>query len=184
MSADHSTFDALLWEGNKNAKEQLLGLVHIPFVIIFPDAFLDASADPIKSREHVARVNSLLAESTTSMNDIPRMILALLMHSEQLKSIEDPWRWHTLGGQQLSQHFEFSPNSDISTFGIDSMQRIFTVGKDGAIVQTDEDVVAVADARGAEQGTSLMHPALALFSAFVGKYSNECYDQSLIRNRK
>jgi len=183
MSSDHSTFDALLWEGSKSTEEQLQGLVQVPFSIVFPEAFVDACANPELVRERVRRVNTLLSTQPVSMNDIPRMILALLMHSVQFKSIEEPWRWHTIGGQQLSPTFNFPGSPGPVAVGIDSLLHLFAAHRDGSIVQYEDQEAETIDSQEALQSGSAMLPAAALFSALVRGYSSVCWSAEVIRNR-
>ncbi len=182
-TADHSTTDYFLWREDGGGQDKTLALVHVPFMVVLPDAFLEASADPARARQQARRVNELLATSPVSHNDIPRLILSLLMHSAPLRALEDPWRWHNLGGQRLSPSFGVPSRTDAVVLGVDGTSRLYFGNADGSVIQTDEKAVPTLDLDSALQSGPTMLPSAAVFSALLRGYGSMCWPAAAIRKR-
>lgn len=181
-AADHSTTDYFLWrEGRAEQKDRWVALSRIPFAMVLPDAFLEGSSDPQRARAAVRRVNQLMAESPLSQNDIPRIVLALLLHSEPLRSMPEPWRWHTLGGQRLSPGARIHNYPDAVTMGIDAASKVYVVTRDGALKQTDESAVPLFDLEAAKAGSETLRPATSVFSSLLRGYGKNCWASTTIR---
>ncbi len=182
-TADHSTTDYFLWREGDDAQDKTLALVHVPFMIVLPDAFLAASPDPALARQQARRVNELLATSPLSHNDIPRMVLSILMHSAPLRALEHPWRWHNLGGQRLSPSFRVPSRADAVVMGVDGTSRLYFATAAGSLTQSEEKAVPTLDRETALQSGPTMLPSAAVFSALLRGYGSTCWPASAIRNR-
>lgn len=183
MTADHSTTDYFLWRKGAAPEDRTLALTHVPFAIFFPDPFLDAAPSPQRARELVRRLNELLASTVLSQNDLPRLVLGLLMHSAQLRSLPEPWRWHTLGGQRLSPTFRVPGHPDAFLLGVDGTSRLYMASAGGAVIPTEEKAVPTLDLATALASGPTLLPAAAVFSTLLRGYGKTCWPGSTIRHR-
>lgn len=122
----------------RSPAENLAILSRIPFFIhIFPESLRD-HPDREKVLKAVRRLNSLLKTAIVSQNDIPRMIIALLSHSKEFRSLPKNQRWHTLGGQRLSP-FSTPPgsNSEGIVWGVDGKSDAFVINAEGDALVTE-----------------------------------------------
>lgn len=183
-AADHSTNDYFVWRRDGDSeKGRADALIHIPFAIILPEAFIDGSPDPARVRELVLRLNRLLATTALSQNDLPRFILGMLMHSAQLKSLPQAWRWHNLGGQRLSLGFSVPGHPEAVTIGIDGTARLCVASADGTFTRLQEQAKLTLDAETAAQEGPTLRPAAAVFAGLVQNYAKPCWEAKNIRLR-
>jgi hypothetical protein len=183
MTADHSTTDYFLWREGAAPEDRTLALTHVPFAILFPEPFLDASPSPQGARELVSRLNELLANTVLSQNDLPRFVLGLLMHSAQIRSLPESWRWHTLGGQRLSPNFRVPDHPDAILLGVDGTSRLYMASTGGALISTEEKAVPTLDLATALHSGPTLLPAAAVFSSLLRSYGKSCWPGSTIRHR-
>ncbi|MFW5740230.1 MAG: sulfatase-like hydrolase/transferase, partial [Myxococcota bacterium] len=181
-AADHSTTDYFLWrEDGAMGAERDRATTQIPFMVVFPKPFLARAAHPARARQLVGRLNALLADTALSQNDIPRFVLALLMHSEPLGTLPEEWRWHNLGGQRLSPSFEVPGHPDAVTIGLDPTLRICVANEEGVFKRTEESSKLTLDVESAMQQGPTLRPAAAVFASMLQGYGKHCWEAKTIR---
>jgi Sulfatase len=183
-AADHSTTDYFLWrQDGDGEKERADALTHIPFAIVLPDAFIEASADPARVRQLVLRLNQLLSKTALSQNDMPRFILGMLMHSAPMKSLPQDWRWHNLGGQRLSPGFTVPGHPEAVAIGVDGTSQLCVASQDGTFTRLEEKSKLTLDVETAMREGPTLQPAAAVFAALVQGYGKNCWEAKNIRLR-
>jgi hypothetical protein len=184
FGADHSTHEEFVWQKHSDVGKQR-ALSMVPFAIILPPALVESSADPGRVRSLVGAVNELLSEYPLSQNDVPRMLLALLSESRELRGLASDWRWHTLGGQATSPHFHVSSLPSALLLGIDAGARLFAVGRDGnPIPDFLEPAWHITHPQRTLSVTPTLHPIAALWSAFSSGYGSGCWEAATFRARE
>jgi hypothetical protein len=181
VQADHATGDFFLWrKGRKLEKlEARLGLSHIPFVIVFPEALVKTARDPARVREIIRQLNAAWQKQPLSENDVPRMLLSLLSATRQLRSIAPAWKWHSIGGQRMSPDYAFAPG--VSVIGIHASSHTFGVLADGSFHSLDDAAWPIRTPERAMQSTPSLHPSAALLSSFMIDYARRCRGPHNIR---
>ncbi|MDX2011260.1 MAG: sulfatase-like hydrolase/transferase [Myxococcaceae bacterium] len=137
LMADHSTGHAYVW--GAEATETDAQKSQVPFAIVVPPAFRARLANVAAFDEALARAQRLVDEGPLSLNDVPRLLLALVSGHPGVTGLAPSQRWHTLGGQVTSPHFR--PPSGVSVLAINGVSELFGVGPTGARVGAYEDSV-------------------------------------------
>jgi hypothetical protein len=186
IAADHPTSDFLVWQdwGDASAAQRKVPLTRIPLFVVFPPALIAASADPERTRAAIERVNEILRRHPTSQNDVPLLVLELLSHLRQLRSIPEAWRWHTIGGQRMSVHFRAPRHPEAAVLGVDGASRVFVVGGDGVFLPVNDVARPTFDLARVSATAPDLLPATAFLAAFIQSYGSRCWQVDHIRRRR
>jgi hypothetical protein len=128
-------------------------------------------------------LNDELATTPLSQNDIPLAVLWLLSHWHETGSLPASWRWHTIGGQVLSETFAVASRPDAIVVGIDASGQLFAVDARDRLVVRDEPVPYLLDLREAADAPSLLRPSAATLSAFARTYGRDCRGPEHVRRQ-
>ncbi|MCU0702063.1 MAG: sulfatase-like hydrolase/transferase [Myxococcaceae bacterium] len=137
LMADHSTGHAYVW--GTEATETDAQKSQVPFAVVVPAAFRARLLNPAAFDEALARAQRLVDEGPLSLNDVPRLVLALLSAHPGVATLPGSQRWHTLGGQVTSPHFR--PPTGASVVSINGVSELFAMGPTGERVGASEDSV-------------------------------------------
>jgi hypothetical protein len=177
-SADHSVNDVLLWD-SPNLQHQKKAMALIPFFIIIPDALMQSASDTNRAQLALSKINELLHSYPLSQNDIPLIILTLLSASPEVRSLQDEWRWHTIGGQRMSGA-AVDALSDARIWGIDVISDLFFVSDDDIILPTQEKIENLFERDESKSRTSRLHPISSIISDLV-RYADQCSQRQHFR---
>jgi hypothetical protein len=176
IGADHATGDPFAWKTeNRNL---LASHALIPFAILLPDALIEASARPESIRNIVREINTSMSAPTSvwSQNDVPLIVLSLLMHAPGMKEIPAEWRWHTLGGVRTSPYFAAAAGAKPTAkiMGINSVSELFATDASGAPLLPMERASFVRDASEIYTAAPTLMPVAVTLSRFLKGYAESC----------
>jgi hypothetical protein len=179
VSADHSTGDPFVWKSGWS----LQASARIPFLIYFPEAFLEKSGDAAASRQRLAALDRIAERAPVSANDVPSLLLALLAASPQLAQVPPAWRWHTIGGQATSPDYRVTARPQSLIWGINADAQVFSVDADGTEpVDTHERSESFSDVSQVTRLGPVLDPAAALLSSFLNGYGSKCTGPENVRS--
>jgi hypothetical protein len=183
MTADHSASDFFLWRASKtlDPQDRAVALAHIPLLVFLPNALVEASIDPESTRRAARAVNRILMNLPLSQNDVPLLILRLLSHSSAMAQLHVDWRWHTIGGQQLSPHFRVPGHPEAVVMGIDGASMVFLVTSEGELAQTRESARPTINLEQAVKVGPPLRPAAAFLSDVLSGYAKWCWPVAHVR---
>jgi hypothetical protein len=177
ISADHATSEMFLWRDSVVEK----GRAHVPYVVYLPKALSDSAAHPeaLAHAGHDRRERA--ARQVISLSDSPTLVTSLLASTRELKSIPEPWRFHTYGGQATSPHFTFDAKPSARIWGTDSAAFVFSADADGSVTAYEHKNRAFSEAAQLDDlNPSLRGPA-AFLGSFVKGYLTRCEGQAKLR---
>jgi hypothetical protein len=177
LSADHATSELFLWPGSN--EEQ--GRAQVPLVLYVPGGLQRAASHPERVEAVVGALHERAASAVVSLADTPTLVTSLLSATHELRSIPEPWRFHTFGGQATSPDFAFDASSAAQVWGTDSAAFVFSADQAGQVTAYENknrsfSAVAELDA----MNHSLRGPA-ALLSSFVKGYLLRCQSRAALR---
>ncbi len=141
LTADHSTGEDYVWGPDSVDHETDEAKTQVPFLIVLPEALLARVKDRAALEVELAGAQRQLDAQPLSQNDIPSLLLALLSHHPALAALEPAQRWHTLGGQVTSPHFQ--PGGEPASFlvGINGVDQLYALDREGRRVGAYEDAI-------------------------------------------
>ncbi len=167
---DHSTADRLLWraaDAPLAEPERLRALGQIPWVIVLPSATVAAAAQPDRVRSAVRALNELLSTLVLSENDLPALLLELLRHSRELRALRPEQRWHTLGGQRTSPHYQPPAWGSDTVYGFNASSELYLVGPSGPRRVGVETAQPLRDGAQLLEAAGSLSPALGLLQQLL-----------------
>ena len=182
LHADHATGERFVWpmaNGADNETEEAKG--RIPFAMVFPRALVDRAREPDELRKLIRNANEVMNHAPASLNDVPRWLLSLLADHPGMKSIPQPWRWHSLGGMTSSPTFATKLPQQPRLIGINGVNEYFLLDQNGHAAGQVEDVNVLTSESEVFTATRSLFPAAALWSSFMRGYAQRCPAVSGIR---
>jgi phosphoglycerol transferase MdoB-like AlkP superfamily enzyme len=177
FSADHATSEMHLWPGTTEAK----GRAHVPYVIYLPQKLINAATHPDDVLPLLARLRVHAETLPISLMDSPTLVTALLSATPAVRTIPEPWRFHTFGGQTTSPDFGFDARPRARVWGTDSAAFVFSVDPDGSVIAYENKNRAFSGPDELDQlNPSLRGPA-AFLSTFVKGYMSRCETHAQLR---
>jgi hypothetical protein len=177
VGADHATGDPFAWK----TEDRNLFASHalIPFAIMLPEPLIEASARPETIRNIVREINTSMNDHDHpwSQNDVPLLVLSLLMHSPGMKEIPPEWRWHTLGGEVTSPYFALpaKAKSSAKIMGVNSVSELYATDASGtSLLLPTERVSFVRDAGEIYTAAPTLRPVAVTLSRFLKGYAESC----------
>lgn len=147
----------------RSVSDEPLDAARIAPLWVFPSEVDPKWIEPVQ-RELDAR--------TWSQNDLPRMILALLDGAGALGSVPEGARWHTMGGQTLSEGFSVPPPwQRARLWSIDTLARSRLLGPGDEILVEEiaESPSTREDLEASTKATDQALPALAWMLQHPGR---------------
>jgi hypothetical protein len=129
----------------------------------------------------MARLRESAAKQPISLMDSPTLMTALLSSTRELRSIPEPWRFHTYGGQATSASFGFDANPSAHVWGTDSAAFVLSADADGSVTAHENKNRPFSSASEFDQlNPSLRGPA-AFLGSLVKGYLQRCERQTRLR---
>ena len=179
LSADHATSEIPLWVGSLEEK----GRAHVPYVIYVPRALAASAAHPEVVASVTRRLHDRATTQVVSLVDSPSLVTALLSRTREMKSIPEPWRFHTFGGQATSPHFTLDADARARAWGTDSAAFVFSVAQDGSVTaQPNKNRQFSGPEELDTLNPSLRGPA-AFLASFAKGYLGRCEGHARLRMR-
>ena len=141
LMADHSTGEDYVWGPDSIPHETDAAKAQVPFLIVIPSAFLARAKNRPALEAALLEARTRLNDTPLSQNDVPALLLALLKFHPGLRAIPASERWHTLGGQVTSPWFQPGGEPQSFLLGINGVDELFVLDKQGARVGAYEDAV-------------------------------------------
>ncbi|MDX2024588.1 MAG: LTA synthase family protein [Deltaproteobacteria bacterium] len=182
VHADHATGERYVWSPKLGPESETAeATARIPFAMVFPPPLVARAAHPVVLTEQIRQANAQINLAPTSLNDVPRWVLDLLSAHPGLAQLEQPWRWHTLGGMTSSTLFVPPAAHPARIYGISGINQLFWLNERGQFMSPVEDVMAVTTQAEVFAATRPLFPAAALWSEFLKGYAKTCPDERHIR---
>ena len=181
LSADHATSEMFLWPGSPEEKSR----AHVPYVIYVPRALAAAASRPDAVASLVGRLHDRAASGSQviSLTDSPTLVTALLSSTAEVKSIPEPWRFHTYGGQATSPHFSLDARPSARVWGTDSAAFVFSADADASVTaQANKNRAFSGPEELDSLNPSLRGPA-AFLASFTKGYLTRCESRPLRMTR-
>ena len=181
FSADHATSEMFLWPGSPEEKSR----AHVPYVIYVPRALAAGASRPDAVASLMARLHDRAASASqvVSLTDSPTLVTALLSSTSEVKSIPDPWRFHTYGGQSTSPHFALDARPSARVWGTDSAAFVFSADADASVTAYTNKNRAFSGPEELDSlNPSLRGPA-AFLASFTKGYLTRCESRPLRMTR-
>lgn len=177
VSADHATSEMFLWPGSAEQKVR----AHVPYLMIVPEALRAAASRPEVAGPLLERLHDRAGTQVVSLMDSPTLVTALLSSTRELRSIPEPWRFHTYGGQATSPHFTFDARPGAQVWGTDSAAFVFSADADASVTAYENKNRTFSGASELESiNPSLRGPA-AFLASFAKGYLGRCETQARLR---
>jgi hypothetical protein len=182
---DHSTSDRFVWPRADGARADTGDArSRIPFVLLFPEALVLASADPTKTREALRAVNAELDTVPISENDVPSLLLALLSNSAELRGLPPEARWHTLGGAVTSPWFAGAGGESTVLSGIDCGSEFFSLDAEGRRIGPSASAGPLEATGDLYTACPALQPVRSLLASFLNGYADKCRDPGMFRGTR
>jgi hypothetical protein len=155
LVADHSTGDDYVWGPADVDHETDAAKAQVPFLVVLPQALRARARDAEALERALTRAQAQLDATPLSQNDVPALLLALLEAHPGVRGLPPSARWHTLGGQATSPHFDAD---GAAVLGINGVDQLYALDAHGARTGPYEDVVFLRTRADLEQVTPRLIP--------------------------
>ncbi len=181
LSADHATSEMFLWPGSPEEKSR----AHVPYVIYVPRALVAGAARPDAVASLVARLHdrAAAAEQVISLTDSPTLVTALLSSTSEVKSIPEPWRFHTYGGEATSPHFTLDARPSARAWGTDSAAFVFSADADASVTAYPNKNRAFSGPEELDAINPTLRGPAAFLASFTKGYLTRCESRPLRMTR-
>lgn len=171
LMADHSTGHAYVWgkEDPENDDEK----TQVPFVVAIPPAFRQRLTDQAGLDEAMQAAQRALDATPLSLNDVPRLMAALLARNPGVSSLKPEQRWHSFGGQITSPWFRSGGADSERLMGINGVSEFFALDSNGQRVGGYEDSVFLKTRADRYRVTPRLIPVAATLRRVLLQCSNE-----------
>lgn len=177
VSADHATSEMFLFNSASVEK----GRAHVPYLVYVPPALAASSAQPASIAPLVSRLRERAETQVISLMDSPSIVTALLSSTHELKSIPEPWRFHTYGGQATSPSFTFDAAKEMRVWGTDSAAFVFAADREGAVTAYENKNRQFSDPSELETLNESLRGPSAFLASFAKGYLGRCEHQAKLR---